>query len=72
MLNPVPTQKWQIAPEFKAGVGFEPEEYMEYFEDSNLPPNTDIGSRTLFLGRHMEQPLPVAQNLYQGRPVAEE
>jgi len=36
-------QKRYISPEFKAGGGFEPEEYWEYFEDSNSPPNTEIG-----------------------------
>jgi hypothetical protein len=28
---------------FEAAGGFEPEEYMEYFEDSNPPANADIG-----------------------------
>jgi len=36
-------KKWQISPEFKAGGGFEAEEYCKYFEDSNSPPNTEIG-----------------------------
>jgi hypothetical protein len=36
-------------PEFKADGGFEPEEYMKYFEDSNPPPNTEIGCKMLFL-----------------------
>jgi hypothetical protein len=30
-------------PEFKADGEFEPEEYIEYFEDSNPPPNAEIG-----------------------------
>jgi hypothetical protein len=39
-------------PEFKAGGGFEPETYMEYFEDCNPPPNAEIGCRIPFLDRH--------------------
>jgi hypothetical protein len=35
--------------EFKAGGGFEPEEYMEYFENSNPPPNAEIGGKMPFL-----------------------
>jgi hypothetical protein len=38
----VSNQKWYISPEFKAGGRFEPEEYMEYFEDSNLAANEEI------------------------------
>jgi hypothetical protein len=36
-------RKWQISPEFKADGEFEPEEYVEYFEDSDLPTNAEIG-----------------------------
>jgi hypothetical protein len=39
-------------PEFKAGGGFEPETYMEYFEDSNPPANAEIGCKMLFLDGH--------------------
>jgi hypothetical protein len=39
----VSIRKWWIALEFKADGDFEPEEYMEYFEDSNLVPNAEIG-----------------------------
>jgi hypothetical protein len=35
-------------PEFKATGGFEPEAYVEYFEDSNPPPNAEIGSKMPF------------------------
>jgi hypothetical protein len=35
--------KGSISPEFKAGGEFEPEEYMEYFEDSNPLTNAEIG-----------------------------
>jgi hypothetical protein len=45
----MPVQKWHLAPEFKADGGFEPETYMEYFEDSNLPPNVEIGCKMPFL-----------------------
>jgi hypothetical protein len=48
----VPIQKWQVVPEFKAGGRFEPEEYMEYFEDSNPAPNTEIGCKMPFLDGH--------------------
>jgi hypothetical protein len=34
-----------IALEFKAGVIFEPEAYLEYVEDSNMTPNAEIGCR---------------------------
>jgi hypothetical protein len=36
-------------PEFKAGVGFEPETYIEYFEDSDSPSNAEIGCKMPFL-----------------------
>jgi hypothetical protein len=39
----VSVRKWRILPEFKANGEFEPEEYLEYFEDSNLPFNAEIG-----------------------------
>jgi hypothetical protein len=39
-------------PEFKAGGGFEPETYMQYFEDSNPPTNTEIGCKMPFLDGH--------------------
>ena len=48
----MPIQKWQLAPEFKADGGFEPETYMEYFEDSNLPANAEIGCKMPFLDGH--------------------
>ena len=39
-------------PEFKAGGGFEPETYMEYFEDSDPLSNTEIGCKMPFLDGH--------------------
>jgi hypothetical protein len=39
-------------PEFKADGGFEPETYMEYFEDSDPPANTEIGCKMPFLDGH--------------------
>jgi hypothetical protein len=39
-------------PEFKAAGGFEPEEYMEYFEDSNPSPNAEIGCKMPFPDGH--------------------
>jgi hypothetical protein len=39
-------------PEFKAGGGFEPETYMKYFEDSDLPTNAEIGRQMPFLDGH--------------------
>jgi hypothetical protein len=39
-------------PEFKAGGGFEPETYTEYFEDSNPPPNAEIGCKMPFPDGH--------------------
>jgi hypothetical protein len=39
-------------PEFKADGGFELEEYMEYFEDSNSPPNAEIGGKMAFPDGH--------------------
>jgi len=39
-------------PEFKADGGFEPETYMEYFEDSKPPPNAEIGCKMPFLDGH--------------------
>ena len=41
----LPIQKWQLVPGFKAGGGFEPEEYMKYFEDSDSTPNAEIGCK---------------------------
>jgi hypothetical protein len=38
--------------EFKAAGGFEPEEYMEYFEDSNPSPNAEIGCKMPFPDGH--------------------
>jgi hypothetical protein len=32
-----------MSPAFKVGSKFEPEEYIKYFEDSNLTPNAEIG-----------------------------
>jgi hypothetical protein len=46
--KPISIRKWWVAPEFKADGGFEPEEYTEYFEDSNPPPNAEIGCKTPF------------------------
>jgi hypothetical protein len=48
----VPLQKWQVVPEFKAGGGFEPETYLEYFEDSNPTTNAEIGCKMPFLEGH--------------------
>ena len=39
-------------PEFKAGGEFEPEEYMEYFEDSDSTPNAEIGCKMPFMDGH--------------------
>ena len=39
-------------PEFKADGGFEPETYMQYFEDSNPTPNAAIGCKMPFLDGH--------------------
>jgi hypothetical protein len=39
----VSVRKWWLSPEFEAGGEFEPEEYTEYFEDSNSPLNMEIG-----------------------------
>ena len=50
----MPIQKWQLAPEFKADGGFEPETYMEYFEDSDPPTNTEIGCKMPFLDGHKD------------------
>ena len=53
-LFPVPNNDWVsirkgwIDPEFKADGEFEPEEYIEYFEDSNSPPNAVIGCKMPF------------------------
>jgi hypothetical protein len=48
----VPIQKWYIVLEFKAGGGFEPETYMQYFENSNPPTNTEIECKMPFLDGH--------------------
>jgi hypothetical protein len=48
----VPIQKRWLAPEFKADGGFEPETYMQYFEDSNPTPNAEIGCKMSFLDGH--------------------
>jgi hypothetical protein len=40
-------KRW-VAPEFKAGGRFEPEEYTEYFEDANLATNAEIGCKMPF------------------------
>ena len=48
----MPIQKWQLAPEFKAGDGFEPETYMKYFEDSDPPLNAEIGCKMPFPDSH--------------------
>jgi len=47
-------RKLWIVAEFKAVDGFEPEEYMEYFEDSKPSENTEIGCK---------MPFPDGQNL---------
>ena len=39
-------------PEFKADGGFEPETYMQYFEDSNPTSNAEIGCKMPFLDGH--------------------
>jgi hypothetical protein len=39
----VSIQNWWISPEFKAGNGFNPEGYGQYFEDLNALPNAEIG-----------------------------
>jgi hypothetical protein len=41
-----------ISSEFKAGSKFEPEEYIEYFEDSDLLPNAEIGLKMPFPDGH--------------------
>jgi len=43
------TQKVQIAPEFKAGIRFEPEAYWVYVEASNPAPNAEIGCKMRLL-----------------------
>jgi hypothetical protein len=48
----VPNQKWWHVPEFKAGGGFEPETYMQYFKDSDPPANAEIGCKMPFLDGH--------------------
>ena len=48
----VSIRKWWIAPAFKAAGGFEPEEYIEYFEDSNPPANAEIGCKMPFPDGH--------------------
>jgi hypothetical protein len=48
----VSVRQWWILPEFKAGSKFEPEEYIEYFEDSDLLPNAEIGLKTPFPDGH--------------------
>jgi hypothetical protein len=48
----VPIRKWQVVPEFKAGGGFEPETYREYFENSNSASNAEIGCKMPFPDGH--------------------
>lgn len=48
----VSVQKWWIAPEFKAGKRFKPDEYWPYFEDLNFLTNAEIGCEAPFLDRH--------------------
>jgi hypothetical protein len=48
----VSIQKWWIVADFKAAGGFEPETYMKYFENSNPPPNAEIGCKMPFLDGH--------------------